>query len=45
MVGGQQLNWRTPAIDMLFQRDNPITGVATGFFELDDMTSGLQKSD
>jgi len=32
-------------IDMLFQRDNPITGVATGFFELDNMTSGLQKSD
>ena len=32
-------------IDMLFQRDNPITGVATGFYELDNMTSGLQKSD
>jgi replicative DNA helicase len=32
-------------IDVLFQRDNPITGVATGFYELDGMTSGLQKSD
>jgi len=32
-------------IDMLFQRDNPITGVATGYYELDTMTSGLQKSD
>ena len=32
-------------IDLLFQRDNPITGVATGFYELDNMTSGLQKSD
>ena len=32
-------------IDELFQRDNPITGVATGFYEIDNMTSGLQKSD
>ena len=32
-------------IDLLFQRDNPITGVATGYYELDNMTSGLQKSD
>lgn len=32
-------------IDQLFQRDNPITGVATGFYDLDTMTSGLQKSD
>ncbi len=32
-------------IDQLFQRDNPLTGVATGFYELDNMTSGLQKSD
>jgi replicative DNA helicase len=32
-------------IDQLFQRDNPITGVATGFYELDGMTSGLQPSD
>jgi replicative DNA helicase len=29
----------------LFQRDNPITGVATGFYEIDMMTSGLQPSD
>ncbi len=32
-------------IDLLFQRDNPITGVASGFYELDSMTSGLQPSD
>ena len=32
-------------IDLLFQRDNPITGVATGFHDLDGMTSGLQPSD
>ena len=32
-------------IDQLFQRDNPITGVATGFYELDMMTSGMQRSD
>jgi replicative DNA helicase len=32
-------------IDQLFQRDNPITGVATGFYDLDMMTSGLQRSD
>ena len=32
-------------IDQLFQRDNPLTGVATGYYELDNMTSGLQKSD
>ncbi len=32
-------------IDLLFQRDNPITGVSTGYYELDNMTSGLQKSD
>ncbi len=32
-------------IDLLFQRDNPITGVATGFYEVDMMTSGLQPAD
>jgi replicative DNA helicase len=32
-------------IDQLFQRDNPITGVPTGFHDLDNMTSGLQPSD
>jgi len=32
-------------IDQLFQRDNPITGVATGYYEIDAMTSGLQPSD
>ncbi len=32
-------------IDLLFQRDNPITGVPTGYYEIDGMTSGLQPSD
>lgn len=32
-------------IDQLSQRDSPITGVATGYYELDMMTSGLQASD
>lgn len=32
-------------IDQLFQQDNPITGVPTGFNDFDDMTSGLQPSD
>jgi replicative DNA helicase len=32
-------------IDQLFQQDEPITGVPTGFSDLDDMTAGLQPSD
>ena len=34
-------------IDMLYQRDNPdeVTGIATGFTDLDRMTSGLQAGD
>ena len=32
-------------IDVLFHRDNPITGVATGFTDLDARTSGLQAGD
>ena len=32
-------------IDMLFQQDSPITGVATGYNQFDEMTSGLQSSD
>lgn len=32
-------------IDTLFQLDNPITGVPTGYTDFDDMTSGLQPSD
>ena len=32
-------------IDMLFQQDNPITGLPSGFNDFDDMTSGLQPSD
>ncbi len=32
-------------IDTLFQQDNPITGVSTGYPDLDDITSGLQRSD
>lgn len=32
-------------IDMLYQQDEPITGVPTGFYDFDERTSGLQKSD
>lgn len=32
-------------IDHLFQLDNPITGVPTGFNDFDEMTAGLQASD
>ncbi len=32
-------------IDTLFQQDNPITGIPTGFSDFDEMTSGLQRSD
>lgn len=32
-------------IDELYRADNPITGVPTGFTDLDDMTSGLQPAD
>jgi replicative DNA helicase len=32
-------------IDKLFQQDDPITGVPTGFADLDEMTAGLQPAD
>jgi replicative DNA helicase len=32
-------------LDRLYQRKEHITGIATGFTKLDNMTSGLQKSD
>lgn len=32
-------------IEILFQRNEPITGLATGFTDFDMMTSGLQRSD
>ena len=32
-------------IDKLFRSDSPITGVSTGFADLDDKTSGLQPGD
>ena len=32
-------------IDELFNNDNPITGVTTGFEKFDEMTSGMQPSD
>ena len=32
-------------IDELFQRDEPITGLPTGYTDFDEMTSGLQPSD
>jgi len=32
-------------IETLFQQDEPITGLSTGFTDFDEMTSGLQPSD
>jgi replicative DNA helicase len=32
-------------IDELFRRDNPITGISTGFNDFDERTAGLQSSD
>jgi len=32
-------------IDTLYQSDEPITGISTGFDDFDDMTSGLQPAD
>lgn len=32
-------------IDTLYQSDDPITGISTGFNDFDEMTSGLQGSD
>jgi replicative DNA helicase len=32
-------------IETLFQQEDAITGISTGFSDLDDMTSGLQRSD
>ena len=32
-------------VDVLYQAKGNITGIATGFYDLDDYTSGLQKSD
>jgi len=32
-------------IETLYQSDEPITGISTGFADFDDMTSGLQTSD
>jgi replicative DNA helicase len=32
-------------IDELFRSESPITGISTGFKDLDDMTSGLQRGD
>ncbi|HRX59727.1 MAG TPA: replicative DNA helicase [Candidatus Competibacter sp.] len=32
-------------IDILFQHNNPITGIATGWHDFDDKTAGLQRGD
>ncbi len=32
-------------IESLYEQDNPITGVSTGFTDFDEMTSGLQAAD
>ncbi|MCP5423442.1 MAG: replicative DNA helicase [Gammaproteobacteria bacterium] len=32
-------------IDTLFQQDNPVTGMPTGWYDFDEMTAGLQPGD
>ncbi len=39
------LNQAVDRIDMLFQQDDPITGVPTGWKDFDEKTSGLQPGD
>jgi replicative DNA helicase len=34
-----------PRIEQIFEQKRPITGVATGFVDLDEMTRGLQRGD
>ena len=41
----QLLTGALDRIDELYVNQNPITGVATGYTDLDDLTSGLQRSD
>ncbi|MHB8473501.1 MAG: replicative DNA helicase [Gammaproteobacteria bacterium] len=41
----QLLTGAVDRIDMLFQRDDPITGLATGYTEFDHKTAGLQPGD
>ena len=47
--GPQELNpilkGAVDRIDELFRSDSPLTGLSTGFTELDEATSGLQRSD
>ncbi len=42
---GELLTQAVNRIEALYQSDEPITGLSTGFDDLDNMTSGLQKSD
>jgi replicative DNA helicase len=45
-VGMKQLLTKTvETIDHLYEQEGQVTGVATGFSEFDDMTTGLQKGD
>ncbi len=41
----QLLTGAVDRIDTLFQRDDPITGIATGYTEFDHKTAGLQPGD
>lgn len=41
----QLLTEAVDKIDTLFQTKEPITGLSTGYYELDEMTSGLQPAD
>lgn len=47
MAIGELLRQNIARIDLLYNRDNPdeVTGVATGFSDLDRITSGLQAGD
>lgn len=42
---GEYLAKTMEKIDLLANLDDPITGIATGYHDLDEMTSGLQRSD
>ncbi|WP_006786828.1 replicative DNA helicase [Thiorhodospira sibirica] len=39
------LNSTIAEVEMLHERDDPITGLSTGYYELDTLTSGLQGGD
>jgi len=42
---GKLLEKAVDRIELLYQQENPITGISTGFDDFDNKTSGLQRSD